>query len=260
MSCKAPAFQFYAKDWLSSAKVQLMPPEYEGGYIRLLAYCWDSGDCSLPDDDEELATLSRLGQGWFNGGSKVVRRCFVPHPDKPGFLTNEKLLEQHRKLLSWREKSRAGGRKSAQQRAEKHGDLKGGSTTVPRVEQPKGNTAYCILHTANKKETSPLPPTEPARPPDDVLSEGFDPRFGGVHGFITHRLPALKRVRADEITDWLRAGADPELDIYPAVEHAISVKNGDIGSYRYFTPGILSAVTVRKERDEQRKRMEAKHG
>lgn len=127
---KPPAFQFYPKDWLSSLNVLMMSPAQEGAYIRLLAYCWDSGDCSIPDDDEQLAIMSRLGEGWFKGGSTVVRKCFITHPQKPGYLTNGRMLEEAQKQEAWKRKSSEGGKKSATQRSEKTQSSKGGSRVV----------------------------------------------------------------------------------------------------------------------------------
>jgi uncharacterized protein YdaU (DUF1376 family) len=145
MTAKSPAFQFYPKDWLSSLKILMMTPEQEGAYIRLLAYCWDSGDCSLPDDDHQLAAMSRLGEGWFKGGSTTLRKCFVPHPSKPGSLTNERLLQERSSQEKWRQKSSEGGKRSAQQRAEKQASFKGGSRVVQpkpnRPVQPTGNSS-----------------------------------------------------------------------------------------------------------------------
>ena len=94
---KSPAFQFYPDKWLSSLNVLMMTPAEEGAYIRLLCYCWESGDCSIPNDDELLAKISRLNEQWFNGSSTIVKRCFIPHPDKPGFLSNKRLLEEQEK-------------------------------------------------------------------------------------------------------------------------------------------------------------------
>ncbi len=74
---RAPAFQFYAGDHLGDPRIALMTPAQEGAYIRLLAYAWMDPDGSLPDDDEALAHLSRLAEGWFGGGSLRVRSCFV---------------------------------------------------------------------------------------------------------------------------------------------------------------------------------------
>ncbi len=48
---KPPAFQFYAKDWLSSKTVRAMSFEDRGVYIDLLAMAWDSeepGTLTLP--------------------------------------------------------------------------------------------------------------------------------------------------------------------------------------------------------------------
>lgn len=133
---KPPAFQFYPNDWLSSSAVTLMTPEQEGAYIRLLCYDWASD--GIPDDDATLAALSRLGEGWFKGGSTVVRKCFNQHPEKPGFLTNARLQTEREKQHAWREKSREGGIKSAESRSKK-----GARVVQPKVNrpvQPKGNT------------------------------------------------------------------------------------------------------------------------
>ena len=128
----APAFQFYPGDWLSSQHVTLMTPAQEGAYIHLLCYDWDYD--GLVDDDNRLAILSRLGEGWFKGGSTVVRQCFIPHPTKPGYITNKRLVEVREKQAIWREKSRLGGINSAASRSSK--TVKGGSTNG----QPHGST------------------------------------------------------------------------------------------------------------------------
>lgn len=133
---KAPAFQLYTNDWLSSTKITLMKPEQEGAYIRLLCYAWNEPDCGLPDDDEQLAVLSRLGEGWLKGGSSVVRKCFF---EKDGRLYNKRLLEERKKQEVWRKKSSEGGKLSANiRRKRKIDSVKGGSTTVPTKRQPKG--------------------------------------------------------------------------------------------------------------------------
>lgn len=141
---RSPAFQFYPGNWLSSPKVAQMQPAEEGAYIRLLAYAWADPDCSLPDDDEILARLSRLNEGWFNGSSKILRACFHPHPDKPGRLANARLLLERQRQQEWREKSRLGGIQSGRSRNSAKGgsgvvepNAKGGSILV----EPKGNSS-----------------------------------------------------------------------------------------------------------------------
>jgi hypothetical protein len=51
----------YTDDWLSSAVIAAMTAAEERGYLRLLLYSWNEDDCGLPDDDDTLAQLSKLG-------------------------------------------------------------------------------------------------------------------------------------------------------------------------------------------------------
>lgn len=108
---KSPAFQFYANDWLSSTQITLMTPAQEGAYIRLLCHAWNDPDCSIPDDDEQLARLSRLGDDWTKGAAIRVRACFEPHPHIPGRMVNRRLLEEREKQAAWSKKSKEGGTK-----------------------------------------------------------------------------------------------------------------------------------------------------
>lgn len=168
----SPAFQFYTKDWLSSANVQLMTPAQEGAYIRLLAFCWESGDCSLPDDDQQLAVLSRMNEGWLNGGCSLVRKCFIPHPTKPGCLTNQRMLNEADKQAAWRKKSAEGGRKSAKQRTGKQEKFKGGSSVVEDCLQPNGNSSSSSSSSSIDSGTKvPSSPPTPKKPPKVSLAE-----------------------------------------------------------------------------------------
>jgi hypothetical protein len=55
---KPPAFQFYVKDWLASARVRGMSWAGRGLYIELLALCWD-GD-GLPLEPEAIRQLAHV--------------------------------------------------------------------------------------------------------------------------------------------------------------------------------------------------------
>jgi uncharacterized protein YdaU (DUF1376 family) len=113
---KSPAFQFYADCWLSSKDILLMSPSEEGAYIRLLAIAWLEPDCGLPDNDEELALLSRLGKDWDGRSREKIRAKFRA---EGGRLYNDRLLEERRKQAEWSRKSSTGGKKSAEARARK---------------------------------------------------------------------------------------------------------------------------------------------
>lgn len=150
---RAPAFQFYPNEWLSSPTIALMSPAEEGAYIRLLSYAWADPDCSLPDDDTDLSQLSRLGEGWFNGGSNTIRKCFKPHPEKSGRLVNLRLLEERKKQDAWREKSRIGGSQSGKSRALSG---KGGSMVVEpednQMVEANANSSSSSSSSSSKEE------------------------------------------------------------------------------------------------------------
>jgi uncharacterized protein YdaU (DUF1376 family) len=111
MNTKTPAFQFYAADYLADEQASLMTLEEEGAYIRLLAYCWREG--SIPADE---TLLSRLCKGASTTVLRVVTACFQPCADRPDRLTHKRLDDEREKQAEWREKSAAGGRKSAEKR------------------------------------------------------------------------------------------------------------------------------------------------
>ncbi len=133
---KPPAFQFYANDWLSSPAIMLMTPAQEGAYIRLLALSWQMG--GLPDDDEQLASLSRLGKGWLGGASTIIRQQFV---ERGGKLVNKRLESERKKQRNWREKSRQGGVASGKSRRDKGLGRENASRVVEPPLQPNGNSS-----------------------------------------------------------------------------------------------------------------------
>ncbi len=109
----SPAFPLYTDDWLGSTAIALMSPAEEGAYIRLLAYEWNSGDCSLPDDNKELAVLSRLGKAWGNGSGAKIRKNFVV---RDGRLYNLRMIEIWEEQKEYRERRTEAGKKGAEAR------------------------------------------------------------------------------------------------------------------------------------------------
>lgn len=146
MTKRSPAFQFYVNDYLSDINVQLMTAEEEGAYLRLLCFCWQDSDLSLPNNDEQLIVLSKLSKGGSTTMPPAVKKCFIPHPTKDGYITHKRLVLEAEKQRSWREKSAAGGKKSAENKR----NSKGGS----RVVQPKGysSTSSSLSSSSSKKE------------------------------------------------------------------------------------------------------------
>lgn len=100
MANKPPAFQFYAKDWLSSKPVRRMTPEQRGYYIQLIAEAWDLDEPgTLPDDPEQL---------WFLAGAKnresfdkVSALVLEQFPVVGGKRCNAKLCAERRKQKAY---------------------------------------------------------------------------------------------------------------------------------------------------------------
>ena len=139
---KAPAFMFYAGDYLASSRVQLMTLEEEGAYIRLLCHCWNAG--SIPKEPEQIARL--IGKGASTTLATNVSTMFIP---KGKVLVHDRLEQYREERQKWIEKSREGGRKSAEMRkllkkTQNNSDnptAKGGSRVVDDCLQPNGNTS-----------------------------------------------------------------------------------------------------------------------
>ena len=108
---KAPAFQFYAADYLADEHVQVMTLEQEGIYIRLLSYCWR--ESSIPAD---IALLSRLCKNAPAESIQFVIERFEPHPERPDRLVHPRLKAERTKQAEFNELKARAGRKGARKR------------------------------------------------------------------------------------------------------------------------------------------------
>src|SRR5688572_2488835 len=86
-------FTFDANAWLTSPAVSAMTPAQEGAFIRLLALQAKTKDCTLPNDDAELAAMSRLKDQWPELGP-LVRKQFVVSKRNSKRIFNEVLRDK----------------------------------------------------------------------------------------------------------------------------------------------------------------------
>tara|TARA_Y100000004_G_scaffold84349_1_gene94679 strand:+ start:3260 stop:4120 length:861 start_codon:yes stop_codon:yes gene_type:complete len=108
---KAPAFQFYAGDFLSDLKVATMSMEERGVYITLLSYAWlEEG---LPQDINKLARLCGNPKN-FSKTWEVVGECF--YIDEDDKLKNPKMEEIRETLQSYKKKMSEAGKKGMESR------------------------------------------------------------------------------------------------------------------------------------------------
>lgn len=124
----SPAFQFYAHDFLAG-RVATYDLDEIGAYSLLLAFDWSLN--GLPLELERLAKLCRVSRRKFLAIWETIGEQFPEDGDR---RRNPRLKLEREKQDAWREKSRAGGKASAEAKA------KGGST-IPVIRlQPNGNT------------------------------------------------------------------------------------------------------------------------
>lgn len=226
------AFHFYIDDWLSSKTIHRMDAYEERGYLRLLLYAASEPDCGLPDDDQELADISLLGQQWFEptkepakrfrnktSGEKLRENFF----SKAGRLFNARLLREFEYQKEVAEKRQAAGRASAESRRKsREANEHVFNTCSTHAEHPdeqrgeqKRNNDVCVSVTSSSTGSC-LNKQTPTESPE--LAE----TFGRVSNNINQRHPAKRR----DLTPWQieanlrliltchRIRADPEKVLY----------------------------------------------
>ena len=94
---KAPAFQFYPKDWLTDPDVVCMSMAQKGAYITLICYCWKED--KLPNNPDYIRKLLGNVPKWktlWNGIKHKfeIRGNYLIHPR----LEKEKLKQEEYRL------------------------------------------------------------------------------------------------------------------------------------------------------------------
>lgn len=99
---KAPAFQFYPKDFLTDRRVLRMPMAARGIYITLLCHAWMDG--ALPNDLGELALILGVPEKTVAAQWPFVLPCFT---ERDGSLYQNRIEEEREKQAAYREKQSA---------------------------------------------------------------------------------------------------------------------------------------------------------
>jgi uncharacterized protein YdaU (DUF1376 family) len=162
---RAPAFQFYAKDWLDF-RVQRMSLAAQGAYLKLLCFMWnDSKDqCSIIDCNELLArAIGITSEQWLELRKEIQWASDPILEEKNGVLISRRLNHEAANQRKHRKMQSEKGRKSAEQRANR------GSTVVQPQGQPEANSSssssssYSELR--EEKRAVPLSAKTADRPP-----------------------------------------------------------------------------------------------
>lgn len=108
---RAPAFQFYPKDFLTDGNVAVMSMQERGCYITLLCTCWL--EQSLPSSHDKLSKLVGLPIAAFRKVWPAIQPCFI---EADGRLTHKRLEIEREKQEIYRRRQSDAGRASANRR------------------------------------------------------------------------------------------------------------------------------------------------
>jgi uncharacterized protein YdaU (DUF1376 family) len=102
---RAPAFQFYPKDFLSDRNVVLMSMQERGVYITLICYAWEG---PLPVQVERLARLCGIPLSAFRKLWPMVGSCFR---EQDGSLVHPRLEREREKQAEFKRRQSDNGKK-----------------------------------------------------------------------------------------------------------------------------------------------------
>lgn len=157
---KAPAYQMYAKDWLSDPSVSLMTAAAEGAYIRLLNVSWVSTPmCTLPVDCEKVRRLTKATiEEW-----ESVWLEIEPHfPVVRGYRRNARLCKQMRMQKSFFRRQQVRGAAGAKARWDNQ--LHGASISPPLLKNGSASAfASASVKIKTPKPGADAPPHTPRR-------------------------------------------------------------------------------------------------
>jgi len=122
---KAPAFQFYPRDFLSDSNQMAMSLQEAGAYIRLMCHCWDDG--SIPDDPIRLARLVGTTSNQMRKLWPAIRHCFR-NGRQHGRLVHPRLEKERVKQDNYRRRQ--------SDAATKRWDKQAYATASPRHKPP----------------------------------------------------------------------------------------------------------------------------
>jgi uncharacterized protein YdaU (DUF1376 family) len=202
-----------------------------GAYLLMLIVAWRSKDCALPNDDRFLAKITRSDRNWQRIKPNVIK-FWTLCPD--GQLRQKRLTYEYLAAQELKRQRSEAGKSSALKRKERL------MTSVDAAMKQGGN---------ENPTSNPNPLSIPKEDPDNTASLDAAPRIPGAHeryGEVANRVLEItggKTLYLNRVDAWLKAGADPELDIYPAIKRKLPEWRS--GSLVFFDGAVSDALKSR---------------
>ena len=138
---KAPAFQFYPKDFLTDSHVIAMTLAERGAYITLLCLCWM--DHSLPTERTSLARLCRVSAVAFDRLWPALEPCFTVID---GRLVQPRIERERARQAQFRAVKVSAGQKGGRAKAESQQN--GGRVVVNMVAESSSSSPISDLQSS----------------------------------------------------------------------------------------------------------------
>jgi uncharacterized protein YdaU (DUF1376 family) len=106
---RAPAFQFYARDWLADPNVLLMDWDAQGMHVHLMCIAWQADPpCTIPADDDIVRRycLDPSDEVWAKVRPQIMRAWSL----EGSRLVHLGLLQNHKEQKAFNESRRANAR------------------------------------------------------------------------------------------------------------------------------------------------------
>jgi uncharacterized protein YdaU (DUF1376 family) len=141
---KPPAFQFYAKSWLSATRV--ISVAARGAYMDLLAWSWDNGP--IPKSDKAKAGIVGVSEAQFK---RLWSEFSLKWQETAVGLVNVRLEQQRSELHAFRQGKVESGRRGAESRWQKDG------SAIGSPSKKDGSTSSSTSSSTNQEEDTPTP-------------------------------------------------------------------------------------------------------
>ena len=185
---RAPAFQFYAKDWLDW-KVLRMSDAAQGVYIRLLAHMWkDSPDqCSLPDNDKEIAkVIGKNPRTWSKLRAEIQKVGDPLLLAEEGRLISKRLRKEKQEMDLYREGRRKAGIAGAEKRWHSHAPANAEAMTK---NSPSSSSSSSVKNTSSSQPSAGVKGASSNRntyPPEfEVVWRSYPRGVGKAAGYLS---------------------------------------------------------------------------
>ena len=160
---KAPAFQWYAAEYLADERVAQLSLESEAVYVRLLSYCWREG--TIPSSPVQCAPLCKYAD------VKVIKPAlalFTKTGAASGRLVHKRLEEERAKQEAFRakqsEKGAKGGRPRKNEESQEKAAVKPDESHGFNSVKPDESSSFSSSTSSSKSKSNDL--QAPASPAD----------------------------------------------------------------------------------------------